>query len=221
MKIMIIDNNRLFREGLVSLLVSQSDMEVVGESDVSEEAIQKAIDVCPDIILMDTGLHHSTGVNIMKQIMLRKPDIQFIILTMEEMDEQFYEVISNGARGYLLKNINKSMLLAALRALVRGEAIIPRNLVTKILDEFARLGKMQSYEASHRDFSLLTYRELEILGKLEIRATNREIAEQLGISENTVRVHVGSILEKLHLRNRREASDFIKRRTYLLSPGQG
>jgi DNA-binding NarL/FixJ family response regulator len=221
MKIMIIDNNRLFREGLVSLLVSQSDMEVVGESDVSEEAIQKAIDVCPDIILMDTGLHHSTGVNIMKQIMLRKPDIQFIILTMEEMDEQFYEVISNGARGYLLKNINKSMLLAALRALVRGEAIIPRNLVTKILDEFARLGKMQSYEASHRDFSLLTYRELEILGKLEIRATNREIAEQLGISENTVRVHVGSILEKLHLRNRREASDFIKRRTDLLSPGQG
>jgi len=221
MKIMIIDNNRLFREGLVSLLVSQSDMEVAGESDVSEEAIQKAIDVCPDIILMDTGLHHSTGVNIMKQIMLRKPDIQFIILTMEEMDEQFYEVISNGARGYLLKNINKSMLLAALRALVRGEAIIPRNLVTKILDEFARLGKMQSYEASHRDFSLLTYRELEILGKLEIRATNREIAEQLGISENTVRVHVGSILEKLHLRNRREASDFIKRRTDLLSPGQG
>lgn len=221
MKIMIIDNNRLFREGLVSLLVSQSDMEVVGESDVSEEAIQKAIDVCPDIILMDTGLHHSTGVNIMKQIMLRKPDIQFIILTMEEMDEQFYEVISNGARGYLLKNINKSMLLSALRALVRGEAIIPRNLVTKILDEFARLGKMQSYEASHRDFSLLTYRELEILGKLEIRATNREIAEQLGISENTVRVHVGSILEKLHLRNRREASDFIKRRTDLLSPGQG
>jgi DNA-binding NarL/FixJ family response regulator len=221
MKIMIIDNNRLFREGLVSLLVSQSDMEVAGESDVSEEAIQKAIDVCPDIILMDTGLHHSTGVAIMKQIMLRKPDIQFIILTMEEMDEQFYEVISNGARGYLLKNINKSMLLAALRALVRGEAIIPRNLVTKILDEFARLGKMQSYEASHRDFSLLTYRELEILGKLEIRATNREIAEQLGISENTVRVHVGSILEKLHLRNRREASDFIKRRTDLLSPGQG
>lgn len=221
MKIMIVDNNRLFREGLVSLLVSQGDMEVVGESDVSEEAIQKAIDVCPDIILMDTGLHHSTGVNIMKQIMLRKPDIQFIILTMEEMDEQFYEVISNGARGYLLKNINKSMLLSALRALVRGEAIIPRNLVTKILDEFARLGKMQSYEASHRDFSLLTYRELEILGKLEIRATNREIAEQLGISENTVRVHVGSILEKLHLRNRREASDFIKRRTDLLSPGQG
>jgi DNA-binding NarL/FixJ family response regulator len=220
MKIMIVDNNQLFREGIIGLLKSQSDMKVVGESDVSEDAIQKAIDVDPDIILMDTGLFHATGINIMKQILIRRPDILFVILTTQNTDKQFYEVISNGAKGYLLKNINKSMLLTALRALGRGEAIIPRNLVTKILDEFTRLGKLTSHNNSDKDFSLLTYRELEILKKLEIRPTNREIAEQLGISENTVRVHVGSILAKLRLRNRREASDFVKRRMDLFDPDQ-
>ena len=221
MKIMIIDNNRLFREGIASLLANQGDMEVVGESDVSEEAVQRIIDISPDIILMDTGLYREVGISIMKHTLLRRPDMQFIILTTQETDEQFYDVISNGAKGYLLKSINKLMLLTALRALVRGEAVIPRSFVTKILEEFARLGKLHSYEIAHRDFSLLTYRELEILKKLEIRATNREIADQLGISENTVRVHVGSILEKLRLRNRREVSDFIKRQTDLLNPGQG
>jgi len=220
MRIMVIDNNRLFREGIVALLISQDDMEVVGESDVSDDAIQKAIDIAPDIILMDTGLVHSVGINIMRQVLSRRPSILFVIITAQDADEQLYEVITNGARGYLLKNINKSMLLAALRALARGEAIIPRNLVTKILDEFTRMGKLTSYNDSDKDFSLLTYREMEILKKLEIRATNREIAEQLGISENTVRVHVGSILGKLRLRNRREASDFVKRRMDLFYPGQ-
>jgi DNA-binding NarL/FixJ family response regulator len=221
MKIMIIDNNRLFREGIISLLASQRDMEVVGESDLSEDAIQIAINISPDIILMDTGLYHALGINIMKQIMLRMMNVLFVFFTSQVTDEQFYDAISNGAKGYLLKNINKSMLLASLRALDRGEAIIPRNFVAKILEEFTRLGKIASNNYPDRDFSLLTYREMEILKILKIRATNREIAEQLGISENTVRVHVGSILEKLHLRNRREASDFIKRRMELFNPNQG
>jgi DNA-binding NarL/FixJ family response regulator len=220
MKIMIIDNNRLFREGIVELLLSQNDMEVVGESEVSEDAVHKAIDVNPDIILLDTGLSHTFGIDVMRRILARRPNIFVIILTMQDTDELFYEVISHGAKGYLLKSINRSVLLSALRALGRGEAIIPRNLVRKILEEFSRLGRLASYNNSDKDFSLLTYREQEILRKLEIRATNREIAEQLGISENTVRVHVGSILGKLHLRNRREASDFIKRRMYLYHPVQ-
>ena len=221
MKIMVIDNNRLFREGIVGLLISQNDMEVVSESDVTEDAVQLAVDTCPDIILMDTGLDHTTSINIMRQILLYRPNILFVILTAQDTDEHFYEMLSNGAKGYLLKNINKSMLVAALRALVRGEAIIPRNLVAKILDEFTRMGKVATYNNPEKDFNLLTYREMEILKKLEIRATNREIAEQLGISENTVRVHMGNILGKLHFRNRREASDFVKRRLDLFNFDQG
>src|SRR5512133_1289852 len=158
MKIMIIDNNRLFREGIISLLESQSDMDVVGESDISEDAVQLAINANPDIILMDTGLHHSTGINIMKQIIFRMPGILIVFLTTQTTDDQFYDAISNGAKGYLLKNINKSMLLASLRALGRGEAIIPRNFVAKILEEFARLGKISSNSYPGKNFSLLTYR---------------------------------------------------------------
>jgi len=224
-KIIIIDNNRLFREGVVSLLKSQNDMKVVGEFDVSEDVIQKVIDIDPDIILLDAGLFYTTSIGIMRQILVHRPQVLFIILTAQDTDEQFYEAINSGAKGYLPKNINKAILPAALRALVQGEAIIPRNLVTKIMEEFARMGKLnsygRSYNNSNNDSSLLTYRELEILKKLEIRPTNREIAEQLGISENTVRVHVGSILGKLHLRNRREASDFVKRRMDLLDSHQG
>jgi two-component system NarL family response regulator len=221
MKIMIVDNNHLFREGLISLLAGQSDMEVVGESTVCEDAIEIAINANPDIILMDNGLSHKVGIEIMKQVMLHMPYVLFVFLTTQTADEQFYDAICNGAKGYLSKNINKSMLLASLRALSRGEVIIPRSLVAKMLEEFTRLGKIDSNNHPGRDFSLLTYREVEILKILEIRATNREIAEQLGISENTVRVHVGSILEKLNLRNRREASDFAKRRIDLLDSNQG
>ncbi|MBI5839266.1 MAG: response regulator transcription factor [Chloroflexi bacterium] len=211
MNIMVIDNHILFREGVVSLLNKQRDMDIVGECDVSYLAVQKAMEWNPDIILMDTGLLYADGLGLMKQILSQRPKISFIILTAQDSDERFYEMIKNGAKGYLPKNINKPILLASLRALDRGEAVIPRTLVAKVLGEFTRLGKLVSKNNSEKDLSLLTYRELEVLKILRTRATNREIAEQLVISVNTVRVHVRNILEKLNMRNRREASDFAKR----------
>ena len=218
MKIMVIDNHLLFREGIVGLLKAQADMEIVGQYDLSNEAVKRAIELEPEIILLDTSFLHTEGIRIMKQILSEKPGIFFLILNTQDSDEQFYEMIGSGAKGYLPKNVSKQMLLAALRALDRGEAVIPRDLVTKVLQEFARLGKLASENHRDRDYSLLTHRELEILKILGIRATNREIAEQLGISENTVRVHVGSILEKLRLRNRREASEFARRWIELSDP---
>lgn len=218
MKIMVIDNHLLFREGIAGLLGSQPDMEVVGQFDLSVEAVKRAVELEPEIILMDTSFLHAEGIRIMKQILSERPAISFLILNTQDSDEQFYEMIGSGAKGYLPKNASKQMLLAALRALDKGEAVIPRNLVTKVLQEFARLGKLVSEKRQDRDFSLLTNRELEILKILGIRATNREIAVQLGISENTVRVHVGRILEKLRLRNRREASEFARRWVELSDP---
>lgn len=211
MKIMVIDNHLLFREGIVGLLKNQPDMEIVGQFDLGNEAVKRAIEMEPEIVLMDTSYLHAEGIKLMKLVLSEKPGISFLILNTQDSDEQFYEMISGGAKGYLPKNASKHMLLAALRALDRGEAVIPRNLVTKVLQEFARLGKLASEYRRDRDFSLLTSREMEILKILGIRPTNREIADQLGISENTVRVHVGSILEKLRLRNRREASEFARR----------
>jgi DNA-binding NarL/FixJ family response regulator len=218
MKVFVIDDHVLFREGIASLLKTQDDMELVGESDMSDHAIQKAALEMPDIILMDVGNSHVEGVSLMKHILLRQPEISFMILAAHDSDDLLYDMIANGARGYLPKNITKSILLAALRALGRGEAVIPRGQVSKILDEFSRLGKLTVKEnIQEKNFNLLTYRELEVLDLLVSRATNREIATKLSISENTVRVHVSNILEKLNLRSRREASLFAKQITMINS----
>lgn len=218
MKIMVIDDHVLFREGIVSLLKTQDDMELVSESDVSDHAVQKAALEMPDIILMDVGNSHVEGVSLMKHILLRQPEISFMILAAHDSDDLLYNMIANGARGYLPKNITKSMLLVSLRALGRGEAVIPRSQVSKVLNEFARLGKLAVNENNQdKNFNLLTYRELEVLDLLASRATNREIATKLSISENTVRVHVSNILEKLNLRSRREVSLFAKQITMINS----
>jgi len=139
----------------------------------------------------------------MKLVLAQQPEVSFVILSTQPSDEQFYEVIRHGARGYLARNDNKLTLLASLRALERGEAALSRNLVTKLLNEFIRLGKLVSDRRADMDINLLTYREMEVLKVLGEQASNRELAEQLGISENTVRVHVSNILAKLRLRNRR------------------
>jgi NarL family two-component system response regulator LiaR len=211
MRILIIDNHVLFREGVISWLETQQGMEVVGESDMSYAAVQKAVESRPDVILMDPGFLHSESISLMKKIHAQHPDVSFIILSNQNSVERFYEMVWNGAKGYLPKNVNEPVLLASLRALERGEAVIPRNLVTKVVDEFARLGKLVSNHSTEEDLRLLTYRELEVLRSLGERTTNREIARQLGISENTVRVHVGNVLSKLKLRNRREACEFAWR----------
>lgn len=211
MKIVVIDNHILFREGVVSLLRSQKDMEVVGDADVSERAVQLIMETQPDIVLLDAGMLQSEGVNLMKRVITALPETSFIILTTHDSDEHFYEMINNGAKGYMLKSITKPMLLASLRALGRGEAVIPRSRVTKVLSEFVRLGRVASNLHREKDLNSLTYREMEVLKMMVTRATNREIAMQLSISENTVRVHVSNILEKLKLRNRREASAFASR----------
>jgi DNA-binding NarL/FixJ family response regulator len=211
MKIMVIDSHILFREGVIGLLKKQRDTEIVGESDVSHHAVEKALGWKPDIILLDPGSFYAHALNLMRRILFHRPEVSIAILTAHHSDEQFFELLRTGARGYLPKHINKPMLLSALRALDRGEAVIPRGLVTKLLSEFARLGKIAEKTNRDRDTSLLTYRELEVLKILSTRATNREIAEQLIISENTVRVHVRNILGKLEFRNRREASHFARR----------
>lgn len=211
MKILVIDNRILYRDGILSLLRSQNDMEVVGEVDISDQAIQKAAETRPDVIMMIIDRQVSEGSRLMKRILSNQPEISFLIIAQQDSDDLFFEMISSGAKGYLLKDINRQILLTSLRALERGEAIIPRNRVSKILNEFVRLEKMVPQFGTEKGFSLLTYRELEVLKILATRATNREIANLLSISENTVRAHVSKILEKLNLRNRREASALANR----------
>jgi DNA-binding NarL/FixJ family response regulator len=211
MKILVIDNRILYRDGILNLLRSQSDMEVVGEAEIGDQAIQKAAETRPNVILLIIDRQYSEGSSLMKRILSNQPEISFLIIAQQDSDDLFFEMIGSGAKGYLIKDVTKSILLTSLRALFRGEAIIPRNRVSKILNEFVRLEKMSPQFGIEKDISLLTYRELEVLKVLTTRATNREIANLLSISENTVRAHVSKILEKLNLRNRREASALANR----------
>ena len=209
LRIIIVDMSVLFREGLISLFRDEFGIQVVGETDSGEEALELAQVHKPDVILMDSHLSDGSGIEAMRKILSRHPGISFVILSGGESEALFMDAVKSGAKGFLCKNISKSTLISSLRALERGESIIPRKFITQLLEEITKPGNHSEHNGS-RDLPTLTYRELEVLRHLGQMSTNREIASHLFISENTVRVHVHSILEKLHLRNRHEVADYVR-----------
>lgn len=209
MDILIVDDHVLFREGLRSVLSKQPDLHVVGEAGTVVEAIEKGLELKPDLILMDIGLPDGSGIDAMKAILPELSETKVVILTMYESDDLLFSAIRHGAKGYIYKNTPVNKLLASLRALSQGQAAFSRTMTSRILDEFARLSSIR--KSSGEGINLLTSRELEILEQLGSGATNREIAESLYISENTVKIHVHNILDKLKLKNRQEAATFARR----------
>ncbi len=210
MKILIVDDHVLFREGLVSMLSVQPDMTIVDDVGTAQEAVEKAIELEPDLILMDIGLPDFDGLEATRTILSRLPETKIVILTIYDSDDLLFAAISSGAKGYLLKNTPLVKFLASLRALEKGEAALSRTMTSRILDEFARLAQIRANDQT--DLGLLTSRERDIMSLLAQDATNKQIADELVISENTVKVHIHNILEKLNLQNRREAAQFARRR---------
>lgn len=209
MRILIVDDHILFREGLVGLLKSQPDMEVVGECGSVEEAVEATLRLKPETVLMDFSLPDGTGIEATRAILAELPATQIIFLTVHENDERLIAAMREGAKGYLLKNLSVNKLLASLRALERGEVALSRTMMARIVEEFA-----QSVPSNHWGPSplvSLTSREIEVLQEMAAGITNQEIANHLFISENTVKNHVHNILEKLKLKNRREAIDFARK----------
>lgn len=209
MKILIVDDHTLFREGLVSLIGQQPDLKVVGEAGSVQKALELARKHLPDMILMDFNLPDGTGLDATQAILAEYPQAKIVFLTIYEDDERLFSAIRSGAKGYLLKNIPVAKLLAALRGLERGEAALSRQMTSRVLNEFSQIPSVQMH--SNSPFETLTSREREILRFLALGSTNQEIATRLVISENTVKNHVHNVLEKLGLRNRREAQDFARR----------
>ena len=209
MKVLIVDDHILFREGLVSLLDSQPDITVIGEAGCVQEAIAIARELEPDLILMDFGLPDGTGLDATQAILAERPDSKIVFLTVHEQDDRLFAAIRSGAKGYLLKNVPVSKLLDYLRGVERGEAAISPAMTNQILEEFARGGAAR--DPGPDELGELTSRELEVLRELATGASNQEIAERLVISENTVKVHVRNVLAKLDLRNRREAASYARR----------
>jgi DNA-binding NarL/FixJ family response regulator len=204
MKILIIDDHILFREGLISLVSRQPDMTVVGEGGTVREAIELSRTLRPNMILLDCSLPDGPGLDAAEVVLKEQPGMQIIFLTIHDDDEQLLSAVRLGAKGFLMKNIPVVRLLAALRGVQRGEAAISREMTARLMDAFAQTNP-PAVPQPEMPFNELTARELEVLRELATDATNHEIANRLFISENTVRNHVHNILEKLAISNRREA----------------
>ena len=208
-RVLLVDDHPLFRKGIASLLSSEPGFEVLGEASDGQEAIEKARDLMPDVILMDISMPGVNGLEATQRIKQEIPYVRIVILTVSDEDQNLFEAIKSGAQGYLLKKIEPQTLFQTLRGVLEGEAPLSRVMATKLLAEFARQRRAASEPRTPT--ATLTEREKEVLGLLAAGKTNKEIAGALGIAENTVKNHLKNILEKLHLENRVQAATFALR----------
>jgi len=206
MRLLLVDNHVLFREGLESLLGAQPDVRVVGQAGTMREAIALTRTVLPDLVLMNVPLPDSTGVDATRALLAVVPDIKIVIFAMHDDEEQLFEIIRAGAIGYLSWHVRSVELFGILQGVMRGEAGISGITARRILDEFARLPSYQADESA-----TLTSREIQVLRELVSDASNQEIAKRLVISENTVKNHVRNVLVKLHFHSRRQAAEYARR----------
>jgi two-component system nitrate/nitrite response regulator NarL len=211
MKVLVVDDHILFRQGLVSLLQSQPDFQVVGEAGNAREAIAKAVELRPNLILMDFNMPDKSGVEAAREILSEYPDCKIIFLTIYADDEKMLEAVRGGACGYLLKNVPIAQLLRALRSTQEGEAAISRAMMTKVMNELARTAGQVQPEQKTTSLDKLSTREMDVLRELSSGASNDEIAKRLFISKNTVKHHVHSLLDKLEMENRNQLAKTAKR----------
>jgi len=201
---MLADDHALLREGLAGIIDTQADMEIVGEAGDGLEAIVKANELHPDLILMDIQMPGCDGLEATRKIKLARPETVIVMLTVRDDEEKLFEAIKNGAQGYLLKNMRSKEMLTMLRGALRGEAAIPPHLAGRMLEEFRKLSLQSGAEI--QDESNLTQREQAVLGLVAEGLSDKEIAERLTISLYTVKSHLRNILAKLQVSSRREAA---------------
>lgn len=209
MRILLVDDHALFRAGVAGLLRQQVGFQVVGEAEDGEEALEKAKELMPDLILIDLYMPGMGGLEATRRIKEVLPSVKIVVLTVSEEDRDVFEAVKAGAHGYLLKKIESEAFFRTLRGVFRGEAPISRATATKILAEFARQTCRGAGDASPPGG--LSPREQEVLEVLTRGATNKEIAASLGISGDTVKNHLKNILKKLHLGNRVQAAAYALR----------
>ena len=208
-RVLLVDDHALFREGLASIIQAQPDMEIVGEADDGLEALVKAKELIPDLILMDITMPGGNGLEATYQIKQVLPDTVIVVLTVHNDEEKLFEAIKNGAQGYLLKNIRSETMLQLIRGALNGEAAITPVLAGQMLEEFRRLSQQQP-DDNCDEIEPLTLREQEVLGLAATSATDKEIAEALQISLHTVKSHMRNILGKLHVNSRYEAAKLAR-----------
>jgi two-component system response regulator DevR len=203
-RIMLVDDHEVVRLGLKSLLEHHQGFEVVAEAGSAAEAVEKALALKPDVILMDIRLPGVSGIDACQEIIQENPEIKVIMLTSYAEDEMLFSAIRAGASGYLLKQIGGKELVEAIERVGRGDALLDPAVTKRV---FAEMRKMaQEEEAS--TFSGLTQQEMHVLQLVAEGKTNREISQALFLGEGTVRNYVSSILSKLNVSNRTEAAAY-------------
>jgi two-component system nitrate/nitrite response regulator NarL len=207
LRVLLVDDHILFRKGLASLLSSQPEFAVIGEAGDGLEGLEKTRALKPDLVLMDVTMPRCTGPEATRLITREMPDTQIVMLSVSDDDQDLFAAIRAGAIGYLLKSIKPDELFARLRGVASGEAPINRLMAARILREFAHSPAQP--DARPVDWPHeITGREREVLQCVAKGMSNREIGEALNIAENTVKNHVRSILDKLHLANRAQMAAY-------------
>lgn len=201
-RLLLVDDHEMFRAGLRALFSGHPEMEVVGEAAEGEEAISQASALAPDVILMDLALPGLSGMEATRRIREANPEIQVLAVTAHDSPEYFFELMKTGAAGYVLKEATPGELYAAIRAAHRGEAYFYPSIARYLLNDYLRRVKSGHEERVHYDG--LTEREREVLRYIAHGYSNRQIAEELVISVNTVEAHRGHIMQKLNLHARSE-----------------
>ncbi len=210
-KVLVVDDHSLFRDGVVSLL-SAAGFKVVGEAGDGKTAVKEALRLKPDLVLLDIHMPEGGGLSALREIRKKLPDTKVVMLTVSEDNDILVEAIESGAHGYLLKSLNAKGFLASLGGVQRGEAAMTRSTMTQLMGALANKNHSDTEDSQTADFELLTEREVELLQLVALGLSNKAIAQQLHISENTVKYHMKNILQKTNLQNRTEVAAYALRK---------
>ena len=205
-RVLLVDDQALFREGLETLLSVHKDIQVVGQASNGQEAIEVAQQVHPDVVLMDVRMPILNGVRATRRLKKALSQCRVIVLTTFDDDEYVFDALRAGAVGYLLKDVPSARLVQAIRATARGESILEPSVAAKVIAEFTRVSSLVPSAQMEQLAEPLSERELEILALIARGGSNKEIADQLFIAEGTVKNHVTHILGKLGVRDRTQAA---------------
>jgi DNA-binding NarL/FixJ family response regulator len=216
-RVLIADDQGMVRSGFSILLNAQPDMAVVGEAVNGEEAVAKAADLRPDVILMDVRMPVLDGLQATRRVTAAEGHPRVLVLTTFDLDDYVYEALRAGASGFLLKDASAHELANAVRVVAEGEALLAPTVTRRLIAEFARMGAPRGPD--RRRAERLTERETEVLGLVARGMSNAEIAAKLVVAEQTVKTHVGRILMKLGLRDRTQAVVYAYE-TGLVRPGE-
>lgn len=204
-RILIVDDHTLFREGLTAILTNAQDIEVVGEAGTGREAVAQAERLAPDVILMDINMPEGNGIEATQQVLAAAPTTGIVMLTMLEDSDSLFAAMGAGARGYILKGADKAEVLKTIRAVAAGEALFGPVIAERLTAFFQLSRSVGQHDVALSPFPDLTHRERDVLELIAAGANNQAIAQQLHISAKTVSNHISNIFGKLQVVDRTQA----------------